>query len=86
MTSSRCRKHYEKFWLGNKVQSAFLIIFRPYRPALGIDKAIEEISGKRGILYDTDVVDACLKIVQEKRFIKVIRIPTYLGNKKVPIS
>jgi len=34
---------------------------RPYRPALGIDKALEEISQKRGILYDYKVVDACLK-------------------------
>ena len=37
---------------------------RPYRPALGIDKALEEISQKRGILYDSEVVDACLKPLQ----------------------
>jgi len=41
---------------------------RPYRPALGIDKALEEISRKRGILYDSKVVDACLKLFAEKRF------------------
>jgi putative nucleotidyltransferase with HDIG domain len=35
---------------------------RPYRPALGIETAIEEISKNRGILYDADVVDACLAI------------------------
>ena len=39
---------------------------RPYRPALGIDKALEEISDKRGILYDPDVVDACLSLFKEK--------------------
>lgn len=41
---------------------------RPYRPALGIDKALEEISRGRGILYDADVVDACLKVFTEKGF------------------
>jgi len=41
---------------------------RPYRPALGIDKALEEISQKRGILYDSEVVDACLKVFNEKGF------------------
>lgn len=41
---------------------------RPYRPALGIDKALEEISKNRGILYDTDAVDACLKLFTEKGF------------------
>jgi len=41
---------------------------RPYRPALGIDKALEEISKNRGILYDPEVVDACLKLFKEKRF------------------
>lgn len=35
---------------------------RPYRPALGIDIALEEISKNRGILYDPDVVDACLRV------------------------
>lgn len=33
---------------------------RPYRPALGIDAAVEEISKNRGALYDADVVDAYL--------------------------
>ena len=41
---------------------------RPYRPALGIDRALEEISQNRGVLYDTEVVDACLKLFTEKRF------------------
>jgi len=42
--------------------------FRPYRPALGVDKALEEISQNRGILYDPKVVDACLKLFREKGF------------------
>ena len=41
---------------------------RPYRPGLGIDKALEEISKNRGILYDQDVVDACLRLFKEKNF------------------
>ena len=38
---------------------------RPYRPALGIEKAMEEITQKRGILYDPAVVDSCLRLYQE---------------------
>lgn len=39
---------------------------RPYRPALGIDKAIEEIKQNRGILYDPMVVDACIEIITKE--------------------
>jgi HD-GYP domain-containing protein (c-di-GMP phosphodiesterase class II) len=41
---------------------------RPYRPARGIDKALEEVSQNRGILYDPAVVDTCLKLFAEERF------------------
>ena len=41
---------------------------RPYRPSLGIDKALEEISQNKGILYDPEVVDVCLKLFKEKGF------------------
>ncbi|MGC1403187.1 MAG: PAS domain S-box protein [Thermodesulfobacteriota bacterium] len=41
---------------------------RPYRPALGIDMALDEISQNRGILYDPEVVDACLRLFKEKGF------------------
>jgi putative nucleotidyltransferase with HDIG domain len=41
---------------------------RPYRPALGIDAALEEITQKKGILYDPEVVDSCIKLFKEKRF------------------
>jgi PAS domain S-box-containing protein/putative nucleotidyltransferase with HDIG domain len=41
---------------------------RPYRAALGIEKALEEIKNQRGILYDEAVVDACLKLFLEKGF------------------
>ena len=41
---------------------------RPYRPALGLDKALEEITQNKGKLYDPQVVDACLKLFKEKGF------------------
>ena len=42
--------------------------YRPYRPSLGIDKALEEIVQKKGILYDPVVVDACLALFNEDGF------------------
>jgi len=41
---------------------------RPYRPALGSDAALKEIENNRGILYDSKVVDACLKLFREKGY------------------
>ncbi len=41
---------------------------RPYRPSMGIDKALEEITRNSGTLYDADVVTACLKIFNEQSF------------------
>ncbi|TES89290.1 MAG: HD domain-containing protein [Anaerolineales bacterium] len=41
---------------------------RPYRAALGIDVAFDEISKNRGVIYDPHVADACLKIFKEKGF------------------
>jgi HD-GYP domain-containing protein (c-di-GMP phosphodiesterase class II) len=41
---------------------------RPYRPSRGIDKALDEVRTHRGALYDPEVVDACLHLMQEKRF------------------
>jgi len=41
---------------------------RPYRPALGIDAALEEIEKHTGTLYRTEVADACLSLFREKRF------------------
>ncbi len=41
---------------------------RPYRVALGIDQALEEISRNRGILYDPEIVDICLKLFTERGF------------------
>jgi PAS domain S-box-containing protein/putative nucleotidyltransferase with HDIG domain len=41
---------------------------RPYRPALGLDKALDELSQKKGTVYDTNVVDACLRLFVDKGF------------------
>ncbi len=38
---------------------------RPYRPAIGLDKALEEIVRHRGVLYDTEAVDACLAVFRK---------------------
>lgn len=41
---------------------------RPYRSALGIDKALEEITKNKGVLYDSEMVDACVRLFNEKEF------------------
>jgi HD-GYP domain-containing protein (c-di-GMP phosphodiesterase class II) len=41
---------------------------RPYRPGLGIDAALAEITKNRGKVYDATVVDACVRLFDEKRF------------------
>jgi len=42
---------------------------RPHQVSCGLDKALEEISQNRGILYDPEVADACLKLFTEKGFV-----------------
>jgi putative two-component system response regulator len=41
---------------------------RPYRPALGIDVALEELAANRGILYDPNAVDVCSMLFKEKKY------------------
>ncbi len=45
-----------------------MVSHRPYRPAHGIDEALKEISQNKGVLYDSYVVDVCLKLFTEKGF------------------
>ena len=40
---------------------------RPYRAALGIDKALEELAKGQGTIYDTKVVDVCAQLFRDKR-------------------
>lgn len=42
--------------------------FRPYRPALGLQAAINELREYRGVYYDTDAVDACLELLTKENF------------------
>jgi PAS domain S-box-containing protein len=41
---------------------------RPYRASLGIEAALEEIEKNKGILYDNEVANACLKLFREKGY------------------
>jgi putative nucleotidyltransferase with HDIG domain len=38
---------------------------RPYRPALGLGNALQEISRSSGVLYDSEVVKACLRLLRK---------------------
>ena len=42
--------------------------FRPYRPAVGLDEALDEITKNKGNLYDPEVVDVCLRLFHEKGY------------------
>lgn len=41
---------------------------RPYRPSPGVKKALQELSENRNILYDSRVVDACITVIEDKKF------------------
>lgn len=41
---------------------------RPYRPARGIDMALQEIKKQRGVLFDPVVVDSCLRLFAEEQY------------------
>jgi PAS domain S-box-containing protein len=42
--------------------------YRPYRPGLGLEAALEEVTKQRGVLYDPAVVDSCISLFREKQF------------------
>lgn len=41
---------------------------RPYRPAVGLPAALQELQANRGVLYDPDVVDACIGVFSQGEF------------------
>jgi HD-GYP domain-containing protein (c-di-GMP phosphodiesterase class II) len=43
--------------------------YRPYRPGLGVDAALEEICSGRGTRYDAQVVDACVALFRERGYV-----------------
>jgi len=42
-----------------------MVSHRPYRPAWSLKTALDHISKNKGLLYDADVVDICLKVIAE---------------------
>jgi PAS domain S-box-containing protein len=57
---------------------------RPYRPARGIDAALEEIEKNKGILYDAEVVEVCLKLFREGEF--EFELTEYIADLRLPNS
>ncbi len=45
-----------------------MVSHRPYRPALGIDSALEEAETQKSILYDRDVVNALIGIINDNKY------------------
>ncbi len=41
---------------------------RPYRRAIGTERALDEIHSNRGVLYDGDAVDACIILFRERDY------------------
>jgi HD-GYP domain-containing protein (c-di-GMP phosphodiesterase class II) len=41
---------------------------RPYRPGLGVDKALKEATTNQGTLYDPQVVETCVQFFAENEF------------------
>ncbi len=41
---------------------------RPYRPALGIERALDEIRVQRGCAFDGQTVDACIELFESREF------------------
>ena len=40
---------------------------RPYRPALGLDFALDEINKNKGILYDPEIVETFIKVIKKDK-------------------
>lgn len=52
-----------------------MVSHRPYRPALTLKKALEEITLQKGRLYDAHVVEACVTLFTQKEFTLETRSP-----------
>jgi PAS domain S-box-containing protein/putative nucleotidyltransferase with HDIG domain len=42
---------------------------RPYRPSYGLDKALDEIQKHAGRLYDPAIVEVCVRLFEQNRFV-----------------
>ena len=45
-----------------------MVSHRPYRPSLGLDAALADITAARGTRYDAQVVDACVRLFREQGY------------------
>jgi putative nucleotidyltransferase with HDIG domain/PAS domain S-box-containing protein len=52
-----------------------MVSHRPYRPALSVDEAMDEITKQRGRLYDPDVVDCCVTLFTKKDYSFETKMP-----------
>lgn len=52
-----------------------MVSHRPYRPALGLEAALEEITAGQGRLYDPEVAAAAVKVLRETEFAFTAQIP-----------
>ncbi len=62
----------EKMSVGSRILSVADVVeamtaHRPYRPALGLKKALSEIKNNKGILYDLEVSEACVRVFKDKK-------------------
>ncbi len=62
-----------------------MVFERPYRVAPGLEAALKEIADKKGILYDTSVAEACLKLFAEGRF-KLESVPAAENEAKAGLD
>jgi PAS domain S-box-containing protein len=46
-----------------------MLSHRPYRPGLGAEAALDEITRQRGVFYDPAVVDSCISLFRDKKFV-----------------
>jgi putative nucleotidyltransferase with HDIG domain len=65
--------HGDEIFLGSRIIAIADVVeamasHRPYRPALGIDAALTQVSLERGIQLDADAVDACARLFSSGRF------------------
>lgn len=66
LTGDMISKEARVFAVADVVEA--MAAHRPYRPSLGIEAALREIESNRAVLYDEDVVDACLRLFREQGF------------------
>lgn len=59
---------------------------RPYRPAKGLDAGLAELKEQRGRLYEPEMVDACIRVIQEKKFMFEARGYTVSSSSTPPLD